>query len=147
MSLDGIPLHVLVVHLAVVLTPLTCGAALAWATVPGWRPTLQGPLVIGAVGALVAVWAAYYSGPDYWLQPQFKHASNAQVRLFAEHKRDARLLVWSASAFALAILMAVERSSGRTGVALRWVAAGAALVTLVLVVITGHAGAKAVWAP
>jgi hypothetical protein len=146
-SLDGIPLHVLVVHLAVVLTPLTCGAALAWATVPRWRPTLQAPLVIGVVASLAAVWSAYYSGPDYWLQPQFSHASNAQIRLFEEHERDARLLLWSASAFALAILMAVERSEGRTGAALRWVAAGAAFVTLVLVVITGHAGAKAVWAP
>lgn len=146
MSLDGIPLHVLVVHLAVVLAPLTCCATLAWATVPRWRPSLQAPLVIGAVGAVAAVWMAYYSGPDYWLQPQFSHASSAQVRLFDQHERDARLLLWSASALALAIVMAVERSDGRTGAVLRWIAAGAALVTLVLVVITGHAGAKAVWA-
>jgi uncharacterized membrane protein len=146
-SFDGIPLHVLVVHLAVVLTPLTCVAALAWATVPQWRPALQSPLVIGVVASLAAVWTAFYSGPDYWLQPQFSHAPSAQIHLFEQHERDAGLLLWSASAFALAILIAVERSEGRTGAALRWVAAGAALVTLALVVITGHAGAKAVWAP
>jgi hypothetical protein len=147
MSLDGIPLHVLVVHLAVVLTPLACGTALAWATVPRWRPALHTPLVIGVMASLAAVWTAFYSGPDYWLQPQFSQASNAQIQLFEEHERDARLLLWSASAFALAILMAIERSEGRTGAVFRWVAAGSALVTLGLVIITGHAGAKAVWAP
>ena len=111
-----------------------------------FRP-FQTPPLLGAAGSLVAVWPANYTGPAYWLQPQCKHASNAQIRLFEEHKRDARLLLWSASALALAIVTAVERSDGRTGASLRWIAAGAALVTLGLVVITGHAGAKAVWAP
>ena len=55
---DGLPLHPLVVHVVVVLLPLSALGMIITTFVPRWRNSLQwvllGGVVIGSVGALVA---------------------------------------------------------------------------------------------
>ncbi|NHA00097.1 hypothetical protein G5V59_07775 [Nocardioides sp. W3-2-3] len=63
MEINGVPLHPLVVHAAVVFTPLAALAALAYA-VPSWRDRVRWPLVVLAAISLVSIWVAYLSGED-----------------------------------------------------------------------------------
>jgi Predicted membrane protein (DUF2231) len=146
MSVDGIPLHVLVVHLAVVLTPLTALGALVWVSRPRWRGTLRVPLLAVALGAVVTVWLAFYSGPDYLHDPRFAKASPEKLDLFRLHARYARLLLWSVTGCAFALFVAIDRPDGRGGRLLPAAVAVLAVAALVTVVFTGHAGAKASWA-
>ena len=146
MSIDGIPIHVLVVHLAVVLTPLAALGALVWVGRPRWRAPMRIPLLALALGAVVAVWLAFYSGTDYLRDPRYADASPEQLDLFRSHARYARLLLWSATGCAFALFVAIERPNGLAGRVLRAAVAVLAVAELVTVVLTGHAGAKASWA-
>jgi hypothetical protein len=146
MSIDGIPIHVLVIHLAVVLTPLAALGALGWVSRPAWRERLRLPLLAVALSAVLAVWLAFYSGPDYLRDPRFADASSEKLDLFRSHARYARLLLWSATGCAFALFVAIERPDGLAGRVLRAAVAVLAVAELVTVVLTGHAGAKASWA-
>lgn len=62
MEIAGLPLHPLVVHAAVVLTPLAVLSAVVFAVVPKWRYLTRWPSALLTVGALVVVWVARLSG-------------------------------------------------------------------------------------
>lgn len=62
MSIDGLPLHPLVVHAAVVLAPAAALAALLYAVVPAWRRALRHVTPVLAVAAAGAVQVAVLSG-------------------------------------------------------------------------------------
>ena len=64
MEIFGLPVHVLVVHGAVVLTPLAALATIAFAVLPKWRYLTRWPAVALAVAATCALWAARLSGPS-----------------------------------------------------------------------------------
>lgn len=58
-TVAGLPVHVLVIHAVVVLTPIAALAAIAHAVVPRWRAALAWPtVVLSAVSALSATVAA-----------------------------------------------------------------------------------------
>lgn len=58
----GLPLHPLVLHLVVVLGPLTALAAAAYAIRPVWRVWLRGPLVALTLLTTVAAFVSKESG-------------------------------------------------------------------------------------
>ena len=64
MEINGLPLHPLVVHAAVIFGPLAALAALGY-LVPRWRDTLRWPMVGLAVIATGALVLAYFSGGDF----------------------------------------------------------------------------------
>ena len=49
MEINGLPLHPLVVHAAVVFGPLAALAALAYVVLPAWRDRLRWPMVVLAL--------------------------------------------------------------------------------------------------
>lgn len=147
MEINGVPLHPLVVHAAVVFTPLACLAALAYC-VPSWRDRVRWPLVALAAVALVSVWVAFLSGEDFRKDPRFEFVAGTPVEdRLEDHESWAERLRIGASVFAL-LAFASAWFHTRTD-AVRTVLTGltalAALVTLVLVVLTGDAGAQATW--
>lgn len=141
MDLLGLPLHPLVVHAAVVLIPL---AALGTLAVLVWRPAREryGWLVVAfAVAGAGAAVLARVSGEA--LSADLGGGGAA----VAAHRAWGELAPYPAVALALllpAALLLRERSTG-----LRWASAAlagvGALAALVLVVLTGHSGATAVW--
>jgi len=147
MEINGLPLHVLVVHAAVVLTPMAALAALAYAVVPRWRDWLRWPVVVGVVVAVGAVWLAYYSGTDFRSNDRFASATGEFADKLQRHQDRASLLRWVAGGFGVVTLVATALHT-RTGIprlVLCVGVAGLAVATLVLTVMTGDAGAQAVW--
>lgn len=139
MDVFGLPLHPLVVHAAVVLVPLAAlGTLLVVASATlreryGWLVA-----IVAAAGAGAAITAK--------LTGEALAAELGVGDLVATHRSFGRLVPYPAVALALSVpgaLLARTRSRGW------WVAVGvsvaAALAALVLVVLTGHSGAVAVW--
>ncbi|GGK89836.1 hypothetical protein GCM10009769_04860 [Curtobacterium luteum] len=146
----GIPLHPLFVHLTSVAVPVAALAAIAVAVWPAARRWLGvGGPNIGLV-ALVSVPLATSSGE--WLEHREK-----ETALLERHTELADgMLPWSIAVFALLVLWWGWHRFGagrqkRTGV-VRVISiigpvllVAVAVVSIVQVVVIGHAGAEAVW--
>ena len=144
MQINGLPLHPLVVHAAVVFGPLAALAALLHVAVPRWRDRLRWPMLVLAVVAVVAIVAAYVTGRSFLSTRPPELRTSPQV---LTHEHLARQLLWITLAFGLVAILAGWLAS-RTGV-LRVVVDGllgvGAVVVLVWLARTGDAGARAVW--
>lgn len=60
-TFNGLPLHVLVVHAAVIVTPVAALAALALVR-PSWRARLRWPVALAVAVAWLLIWLARESG-------------------------------------------------------------------------------------
>lgn len=153
MTLNGVPLHPLVVHAAVVLIPLAALFAGAYAVLPRRRWQTRTPAVVLAVVAAVSIWLASISGDD------LKARLHENTAIIHRHEQLAGYL--QASTWVLAALVAIvwwslphhnplPDKDHREGVTvlskpLVVLLPLAAVAVLVLVVMTGDAGARSVW--
>ncbi len=153
LTVNGVPAHPLVVHAAVVLVPLAAAFAIAYALWPSRRWQTRTPGAIVAVAAAGSVQLAAMTGG------QLKDHLHINSALLHTHEQDAGLLqtaMWILAALVVVAWWALPHESplsdkgDHAGVrALTWpltvlLPLGAAAV-LVLVVMTGDAGARAVW--
>jgi hypothetical protein len=146
MEINGLPLHALAVHAAVVLAPLSALAGLAYG-VPRFRNWVRWPLVVAAVLAGVAIWVAYLSGESLLDHNSF--FGQGQVHeLVEKHEERAEALRIIVTAFAVVTVVAAAWLHARSG-AVRWGLAGlvvvGAVLTAVWTVLTGDAGAQIAW--
>ena len=148
MEINGLPLHPLSVHAAVVLAPLVALLALA-SLVPSWRDRLRWPLLVGAVIAVGAVVLAFVSGNHFRNANSFFVSPKSAITTRVDHHHTlARVTLWVSLAFgAVALLSALlhERLTGVVRILLGVLLAATAIGVIVMVVLTGEAGAKAVW--
>jgi uncharacterized membrane protein len=142
MEINGLPAHPLVVHAAVVFGPLAAVAALAY-LVPPWRARMRWPMLALVVVATGAVVAAYLTGRNFLHQRPDLLASTQVLT----HTQRARTLLWVTLAFGTVGLVAAWWGTrrGAVRVILDVLLGASALAVLVLVVLTGDAGARAVW--
>ena len=157
MEIGGVPLHPLVVHAAVVFTPLAAVLAIVFAVVPRWRWLSRWPTGVAALVALGSVFMARLSGEA------LLEARPGLEPLVRVHEERAELLSWFVIAFFViavtAVLMLSSTSplpSGRgartapgpasIGELLPVFVVLSALAVIVMVVLTGDAGSRAVWA-
>ena len=151
----NMPLHVLVIHLAVVVLPLAALTAIAFAMLPKWRWLLRWPALILGLGALVCAFVAKKSGDA------FVAAVPALQQLVHLHRSRGNLLLWLVLGFAVLMVIAFLLLSGPTSLAsgkgakatksrpLELVVSAVVVVMAVVVIyqtiLTGDAGARAVW--
>jgi uncharacterized membrane protein len=152
-TINGIPLHPLIVHAAVVLVPLAALFAILYAVLPARRWQTRTSAVVLAIGAALAVQLASMTGD------QLKENLNENTALIHTHEQWAGLL--QAAMWVLAALMVIgwwalphenplPDQDHREGVSvlakpLVVLLPVAAVAVMVLVVLTGDAGARAVW--
>jgi hypothetical protein len=150
-----LPLHVLVIHLAVVVLPVSALTVLVFALVPRWRWFLRWPALILGVGALVCAYVAKQSGEA------FVAAVPALQKPVELHEERGNLLFWYVLIFTIVAITSFFLLSGPSALAsgkgakatksrpLEIVVQAAVVVIAVLVIWqtirTGDAGAKAVW--
>lgn len=150
MTLNGLPLHPLVVHGAVVFAPVAGLLALAY-LVPAWRAYLRWPLLVICVLAAVLVWLAATTGDSLKASTEVSGAMGANPTLrdaVHDHEELAGKLqvsTWVLAALGLGTWWFHSRPGWiRTTLLVLLPLGGVA--ALVLVVLTGDAGARAVWA-
>lgn len=153
MTIHGIPVHPLVVHAAVVLVPLAALLAVAYAVLPSHRWRTRNPAAVLAVAAALAVQVAAMTGD------QLKQSLHVDSSLIQTHEQWAGLLQagsWGLAALMVAAWWALphenplpdkDHRAGVTALArpLVVLVPVAAVAVLVLVFLTGDAGARAVW--
>jgi hypothetical protein len=143
MEINGLPLHPLVVHAAVIFGPIGALTALAYAVLPRWRDRLRMPMVALALLATGSVVAAYLTGRNLLeSRPEL-----GEIPMVEIHQARAQLLLWLILGFGL-VAIAAGWLHGRVGavrVATRVVLGLAAAAVLVQVILTGDAGSRAVW--
>jgi hypothetical protein len=160
-SINGTPLHPLVVHVAVVLIPLAALCGFAYAARDGWRWWLRWPMVVAAVVGAGSVGLAYLTGRQLYHQ-RFALAQGPLRDAINTHRHWAHLLIVAAAAYVVVAALAAWALGGPSALVSGWGARATvtawrvpalallvlgALVVLVLVVLTGDAGARAVWNP
>lgn len=162
MEINGLPAHVLVVHAAVVLTPLAAITAVVFAAMPRWRFLTRWPTVVLAVVATAAVWVARLSGDDFFESRFAALPADNPVRAgILEHQELGETLSLVTIAFLVVTVLGVALVGGPSGLvsgrgardpAQSWVEVVlpvaivlASVATLVYVVLTGDAGARATW--
>jgi hypothetical protein len=150
-----LPMHVLVIHAAVVVLPVAALTLIAFAVLPRWRWLLRWPALVLGIGALVLAYVAKESGEAFVAAvPTLEQA----VRV---HQSRGDLLFWYCLIFAVVTVVAVWLLGGTSALAsgkgakatkskpLELVTSAAVVVIGVLVIWqtirTGDAGAKAVW--
>ncbi len=144
MEISGLPLHPLVVHAAVIFGPIGALTALAYAVLPRWRDRLLKPMVALALLATGSVVAAYLTGKNFL----DSRPALGREQLVLTHQDRAELLLLLTLAFGVIALVAGwlhTRAEGASRVAVQVVLGLAAAAVLVQVVLTGDAGARAVW--
>ena len=154
-EISGLPVHVLVVHAAVVFTPLAGALGIVFALVAKWRWLVRWPMVGASVLALAAVFVAVQSGKIFrdrlGLSHEFirAHAEAGQLLLYV---MLGFVVVVGVAAYALGGPSALRSGAGaRTGapqpaqVVLATVLVVACVVVGYQVYRTGDAGARATW--
>jgi hypothetical protein len=160
MELNGVPLHPLVVHAAVILGPVTALTAIAYAVLPGWRWLIRWPMVALAVATVGAVFLAKVAGEEL-LEQRASQLSRLDVAQIAVHQDRGTVLLWVALGFLVIAVVAALTVGGPSalasgagardsrGTAVTYGVLGlvivGALALLVMTVLTGDAGSRAVW--
>lgn len=146
MEINGIPLHPLAVHAAVVLGPVAALTALLY-LVPSLRDRLRWPMVVLAVVAGVSIWVAYLSGEDFLDSARFDGVAGELAERIEEHEELAETLRLVVSGFTVVAVVAglLHRRTGAVRVVLSVLLAAAAVALAVWTFLAGEAGARAVW--
>ncbi|MEV0388331.1 DUF2231 domain-containing protein [Nonomuraea sp. NPDC050643] len=153
----GLPAHPLIIHFAVVLTPLLVVVAAAYALVPRWRPYVAWAAVLLALASPGAVFAAKQSGESL-KAARFSTAEGELATRISTHQGFANPLLLSVLGLAVATLLLVyvtrpsRDSVGRDRLG-RPVTLTLSGLTLALAAVAGYyvfqagdSGARAVWA-
>src|SRR4029453_6182659 len=144
MEINGLPLHPLVVHAAVVFGPLAALTALAYVVLPAWRDRLRLPMVVLALMGTGAITAAYFTGMNFF---NSRPPELQQLEILQTHRTRAIRLFWVTLGFGvLAVLSAwLHTRTGAVRVVLNVLLGLAAVAVIALAVLAGDAGSRAVW--
>jgi hypothetical protein len=145
----GLPAHPLIIHAAVMLTPLLAALAAAYALVPRLRPYLAWAVAGLAVAAPLSVLAAKLSG-EALKAARFATAEGDLGRQITEHEGFATPLLLTTLGLGVAGAGLVyttrsERGGRALTLALSAVTVVLAAVAGYYVFRAGHSGATAVW--
>ncbi len=145
MTLGGLPLHPLVIHAAVILIPLAGLTSIGYLH-PRWRDRLRWPLVVLGVLSVVLSLVAVASGRDL-LDARFQGVTGPLAETLQEHEELGVRLRNATFVFA-ALALATGWWHPRRGAVQHVLAVLTALVggvVLVLAILSGDSGARAVW--
>jgi preprotein translocase subunit SecG len=149
-SFDGLPIHALVVHGAVVITPVAALLGIAFLR-PSWRMALRWPLVVALALATATVFVARESGKVLKTSLGDQLKGNITGKAVDHHEQLAnRLWIWLLVFLVVAIVVALllpRLSSPMAGGGVAIIVAALAVVVVIMVVQTGEAGSKARWNP
>ncbi|WP_436773558.1 DUF2231 domain-containing protein [Yinghuangia sp. YIM S09857] len=155
-TVSGLPVHVLVLHAAVIGVPVAALATVAVAVRPQWLPRL-GWWVVGLNALILAVvYVTKESGQEF-VERRYPDPANRSPDLRTHVSRGEDMIWYAVALFAVSlILVLVARrvaQSASTPKPLPPVvvpvvgvlAVAAAVLATVQVVLVGHAGSEAVW--
>ncbi|WP_250003291.1 DUF2231 domain-containing protein [Actinoplanes sp. M2I2] len=152
-QINGLPVHALVLHAAVVFVPLLVLAAVVYALVPRWRPRMGWALGILAIAAPASTFVAMASGNELYNRLVSQGLSGPGKEILDDHMGFGSRTFWFTLALGVAslVMLALTWKRGSTRLPMAGEVGGAvALIALAAVsgyyvFQTGDSGATAVW--
>ncbi|WP_089157053.1 DUF2231 domain-containing protein [Micromonospora sp. NBS 11-29] len=153
-EVNGLPVHILVIHAAVVLVPLLALLTVAYGALPRWRPRLDWAVAALAVVTPIVTWVATQSGEALQEVLRSRGYPPDKLQEIHEHSEYGETLLWFTLGLAVVaiLLLLTTRGFARTRNLPRWlplvltaVAVVLAVFALIYVYLTGDSGAKIVW--
>jgi hypothetical protein len=151
-QVNGLPVHALVLHAAVVFLPLLALGAVVYALVPKWRPRLGWAVALLAVVAPASTFVAKESGEQLYNRLVSNGLKGKGLEILNDHMDFGSMTLWFALGLGVVSLVMVgltfrgDRPLG-TIVQVAFVVLTIALAagSLYYVFKTGDSGATAVW--
>ena len=152
-QIGGLPVHVLVLHAAVVLIPLLALGAIVYAIVPRWRSRIGWAVLLLAIAAPVAAFVTRESGMQFYNRIVARGISPKGHELLDQHMNFGTLTMWFSIALGVVALVMVIATLRRPRTSLPRIAdVGLAVIMVALAAIsgyyvfrTGDSGAHVVW--
>lgn len=145
-TIFGLPVHVLVIHVALALVPVSSVVAILVGLFPHWPDRARYAVLVLASAGVAAVWVAIQSGQELKERLQ---AGGIVARQIQRHQDAGELALWFVLAvWVLAVVLVIlsrrpySRAASRSVAALMLIAGTAATGQVLW---TGHLGATAVW--
>jgi uncharacterized membrane protein len=150
---NGLPVHALVLHAAVVFIPLLALGAVVYGIAPRWRSRTGWAALLLAIVAPVCAFVTRESGLKLYERVKARGISAAGRRILDNHMHFGTLTMWFTIALGVVTLVMVLATLRRSRTALpRAADLGLGVITVVLAAITGYyvfrtgdSGATAVW--
>ncbi|BCJ43019.1 hypothetical protein GCM10010168_02390 [Actinoplanes ianthinogenes] len=151
-QVNGLPVHALVLHAAVVFVPLLAILAVVYAAVPKWRPRLGWAVALLALAAPISTFVAKESGEQLYNRLVSNGLKGKGLEILNDHMDYGSMLLWFVLGLGVVSLVMVGLTF-RPG---RQLPAVANVVFVVLTLVlaagslyyvfeTGDSGATAVW--
>ena len=151
-QINGLPVHALVVHAAVVFVPLLAVGAIVYAVIPRWRPRIGWAVLLLSVAAPGAALVAMLSGNELQARLLDQGISGRGAEIISDHSGFGKLTFWFTLGLGVVSLIMVGATLRRTGSLPRAADVGLAVIMVALAAIsgyyvfrTGDSGATAVW--
>ena len=151
-QINGLPVHALVLHAAVIFVPLLAAGAVVYALVTRWRPKIGWAVALLAVAAPISALVAMLSGEELYNRLLEQGLKGPGKEILDDHMGYGGLTWWFSLALGVVSLVMVFLTSRRPGSLPRVAEIAGAVVMVVLaalagyyVFLTGDSGATAVW--
>ena len=151
-QVNGLPVHALVLHAAVVFVPLLVLGAIVFAVVGRWRAKIGWAVVLLAVIAPITALVAMLSGNELHERLLAQGLKGRGAEIIDDHMGFGTRTFWFSLALGVVTLIMVFATMRKPGSLPRGAELGLAVVTVALAAITGYyvfrtgdSGATAVW--
>ncbi|WP_433298314.1 DUF2231 domain-containing protein [Actinoplanes sp. CA-030573] len=150
-QINGLPVHALVLHAAVVFVPLLALGAIVYALVGRWRPKIGWAVLLLGIIAPVCTFVAKESGEKLYDRLIGQGLKGKGKEILDDHMHFGTMTFWFTLVLGLVsiALVLLTRRPDASPKIVQWVLAGAAVVLALIsgyyVYRTGDSGATAVW--
>lgn len=151
-QINGLPVHALVLHAAVIFVPLLALGAIVYALVAPWRPKIGWAVALLAVAAPGSAYVAKLSGTELYNRLIAQGLKGTGKEILDDHMGFGDRTFWFSLALGVVSLLMVALTARRPRALPRVAELGAAVVMIALaaaagyyVFKTGDSGATAVW--
>ena len=151
-QINGLPVHALVNHAAVVFVPLLVLAAIVYAVVGRWRPRIGWAVVLLGLAAPITAFVAMESGKALRDRLVEQGVSGRGAEIINDHMNFGTVTFWLSLALGVVSIVMVLLTSRRDRSLPRSADLGLAVIMVALAAVTGYyvyrtgdSGATAVW--
>lgn len=151
-QINGLPVHALVLHAAVVFVPLLALGAIVYALVGRWRAKIGWAVLLLAVIAPISALVAMLSGNELHERLLAQGLKGRGAEIIDDHMGFGTLTFWFSLALGVVTLIMVFATLRKSASLPRVAELGLSVVMVVLAAITGYyvfrtgdSGATAVW--
>lgn len=152
-QIHGLPVHALVLHVAVVFVPLLALGAIVYAVVPGWRPRIGWAVALLAVLTPITCFVTRQSGQKLYQRVVGHGMRGKALDELNKHMSYGSRTFWWVLALGVVTLVMLALTWRARSLPMIASAAGSAVMVVLAVIAsyyvyrTGDSGATVVWNP